>query len=124
MTDNQVRGVVLRRLYELRSHRPITTGYVKFDSVPRENLGRIFQQLAELGLIEWKPTYSALGAGHAKITAKGVDVVEGITATAAPIQIDQSHHVTISHSDHNIVGDDNSQLSGPSRPAMSNSADI
>src|SRR5271169_6164029 len=56
--------------------------------VNREAIGEICGQLAEAGLIRWEPLTGAqegLAIGRAKITATGVDVVDG--SRPSPINI-------------------------------------
>ena len=84
MKDSEARGIVLRQLYDLReqkAHLELTdfgdTG------LQPESGGRILEQLAEKRLIDWNPRRSAATSANrylvimAKITAFGVDVVEG-----------------------------------------------
>ena len=111
MKDNELRGIVLQKLYELRAKRIVRTGYVNFDPVPRDAVGRILEQLREHGLVDWRPMVSSAGAGNAKITARGIDVVEGTDIPPIAVHVDQSLHYTFQNSDRNIIGDANTQIS-------------
>lgn len=110
MKDSELRGIVLQKLYDFRVKRIVRTGSVNFDPVPRSALGRILEQLRQHGLVDWRPTVSSVGAGNAKITAKGVDVIEGTTSSPIAISIDQSQHISFSNSNHNILGDRNAPV--------------
>src|SRR5438874_1226739 len=103
MKDNELRGVILRKYYDKRREGlfqwkaddfkdlPDT---IEFDAV---DLFRACDQLAEHGLIEWKGLQDHQGqtiGGVGKISAFGVDVIEGHAKSPISITLDQSHHVT------------------------------
>jgi hypothetical protein len=83
LTDHQARGIVLKRLYDRRHDAPpfLELGTPDTGGRRTEN---ICLQLKEFGLITWKPSNRSSG-GIAKITAQGVDVVEG--TAPAPISV-------------------------------------
>lgn len=82
MKDNELRGVILERLYEYRHHEPRFHSWTNSDlaalGVGENVLFGICDQLGEHGLIEWKPVRGLNGTygGMARVTAHGVDVVE------------------------------------------------
>jgi len=113
MKDNELRAVVLQKYYELRRLGPFQWNEVPIeDNFPikaLDELSRVCDQLAEHRLIEWKPTRLRGGVigGFGKITAFGVDVVEGTATPPITITFDQRQTVSISGSN-NIVGNHNS----------------
>jgi hypothetical protein len=109
MTDGEMRGVVLRKLYEKRFDRG---GFVAvpFDDLSNQRertvLDHICDQLGPHGLIKWKP----LGSGHggmAKITADGIDAIAGTARSPITITL-HNHSVSVTGSN-NQVGNHNSQ---------------
>jgi hypothetical protein len=90
MKDNELRGIVLQKFYDLRHDQSVVQlGDVL---IPGEGMERvtsnICKQLSDHGLIEWDSHNSldetSLG-GIGNITANGVDVIEG--SSRAPIAI-------------------------------------
>lgn len=114
MKDNELRAVVLQKYYDLRDR-----GYFQWCEVEVEDdfpiksfdvLGRICDQLGEHDLIEWHPLQDGAGktvGGHGKITAFGVDVIEGTAKSPISITVDRRQTVSITGSN-NIVGNGNS----------------
>src|ERR1700730_582054 len=115
MKDNEIRGIVLQRYYDKRrdgefqwSNEDVQdlTRTAGFDHV---DLFRACDQLAEHGLIDWDPirhgTQTIAGAG--KITAFGVDVIEG--NTKPPISITLGHSISIQGSSNVEIGSHNIQ---------------
>ena len=101
--DFDRRALVLRKLYDERHSDRFLP--VPFDpSTARdeqETTARICRQLSESGLIEWCPTLGE-SQGSARITARGIDVIEG--KTTSPIAIN------IVHSSSNVqIGEGNAQ---------------
>ena len=93
ITDALLRGVLLKRLYDLRH---LNGGRVPLSDIDLSGLeqqrpevvGSICTQLAEAGLIEWKPLIDNSGSvvqGVAKIVALGIDVVDGHTTSPVAI---------------------------------------
>ena len=108
MTDYELRGKLLGKLYGRRREGLISIGADGFqDSEAREE-ARIAQQLAEHGLILFKPANDHMG-GRAQITAQGVDVIEGHAKSGIAINIDQSRAINIRGSSNFQIGDHNSQ---------------
>ena len=88
-TDNELRGIILQKYYDLRKSGQISINQKNFGAlIELEEIFRISRQLSENGLIDFKPLYgddriySALG----EITAKGIDIVEN-EGINSPIQI-------------------------------------
>ena len=107
MKDNDARGLVLQRLYDIR-HKVDFANHHDFAGVPLDEmtLGNILEQLAQKGLVNWKP--ARLLAGHyaafmARITAFGSDVIEGVARPPIAISIDSSV---------NVHGSQNVQIGG------------
>jgi len=92
MKDNELRAIVLQKYYELRER-----GYFQWCEVELDDQFPI-TEIRELGRIcEWKPVRGACGmtvGGIGKISALGVDVVEGVVK--APITITFDHSRTVS----------------------------
>jgi hypothetical protein len=98
MRDNEARGLVLKRLYEIH-HQVGWAQPHHFNDLQLEPdiLANILQQLAEKNLIDWKPLQSGSRIGivtfMARIRALGVDVVEGTVPPPFAITIDSSVNV-------------------------------
>jgi hypothetical protein len=108
MNDSETRGLVLRRLYEIR-HQIVQAQVHDFDDLQLEPdvLVGIMDQLAQKNLIEWTPHRSGMRPGIdafvAHIKAFGVDVVEGTERPPIAITIDSSV---------NVHGSQNVQIGG------------
>ena len=112
-TDSELRGIILRRLYEKRRENEIRIDNLQTDQLDFAEIGRICDQLAEHGLIKFKPHRGGRGrilTGYAQISARGIDVIEGTERSPIAIQIDHSRHYTVTNSDRNIFGDGNIQM--------------
>jgi hypothetical protein len=93
VTDNELRGVVLKKFYDLRERGPFQWAEFAekdideqdeafFKSVG-EDLFRICNQLAERGFVEWTSLPDGSGrscGGYGQISALGVDAIEKATA--------------------------------------------
>lgn len=106
MTDDKLRGAYLRKLYDERESGDFVffpKGYAT-DEQKRET-SRICRQLAESGLIEWKPLAPNEG-GMGRITGWGTKIIEG--KSQSPIAITFHHNpVTVTHSSNVQVGNSN-----------------
>lgn len=105
--DTDLRGIILRRLYDLRHERAevfIPGGDLSFPDLSDHMLGNVCVQLAEHGVIEYKPHRSSssgqIDIGRARITALGVDVIEG--NSTAPVPINTVRNVIESAMHHDI----------------------
>jgi hypothetical protein len=79
MKDNELRGVILEKFYEMRRKEDFEPKPNDFNPpMPPEDLYRICDQLYEHGLIHWHVIKSKDGCHgcSGKITAHGVDIVE------------------------------------------------
>jgi hypothetical protein len=112
MRDTERRGIVLERFYGARHkvdwrefdalQTPVTMG-------PTE-LANICKQLGQHGLIEWESVDTLTGniPMRARITAGGIDVIEG--TARAPISITlHDHSVRVTGSTNVQIGNANSQ---------------
>jgi hypothetical protein len=88
MTDNELRGRLLEKYYQRRKERLIGLVPSDFDGqLDEQDILNIAGQLADHGLIHWRPNrgLGGIGGGMGTITAAGVDVVEN--RAPAPIEI-------------------------------------
>jgi hypothetical protein len=91
MTDSQLRGLLLEKYYQRRKERLIGLVPSDFEGKLNERqIQNIAGQLADHGLIHWRPNrgHDGIGGGMGAITPAGVDVVE--SKVAAPVDIDWS----------------------------------
>ncbi len=101
MTDAEIRGTLLKVFYDLRHNAGgwVKTSDMNASGVDRQVIGAVCGQLKDGGLIQWKPLIGAdrgFVIGMAKITAIGVDVVDG--ARKSPIAIKFSAPASIADS--------------------------
>ena len=100
MNDQEARGIVLRRLYDLREvkQRAELSDFAE-TGLAADKVGSILEQLAQTGLIEWRPLKAGFQSREeylavmARITAFGVDVIEGGAKPQMAINIDASVNV-------------------------------
>lgn len=116
-TDKELRGLVLKHLYDQRKtgRRDPHPGVIMPDGSDREYF-RICEQLKQAGLIDGELIHGpvpeggyAVIAGHVKIVAYGVDVVED-AGSSSPIPMDFSmitQHIHITDSTGIQVGNNN-----------------
>lgn len=82
MKDDEIRGRLLEHFHKLRHSNggwiPVSDIILAPNPVQLSVIFGVCQQLADLGLIQWKPLRSLEGtvAGMAQITGKGVAAVE------------------------------------------------
>lgn len=111
MKDGELRGIVLEKFYELRNQPTMINVPALPEIISLEpNVVRrvnICEQLGQNGLIHWTSTNSmSTVGGMGKITARGVDVVEG--TARAPITVTlHDHRISVSQSSHVQIGDSN-----------------
>ena len=110
MKDSEARGLVLRRLYDLR-HVKQYADPSDFTSTSLEQnvVPNIVEQLTQQGLVDWNPlrAHGGYATFMARITAFGVDVVEGTQRSPISITIDSSVNV---HGSQNVqIGQGNVQ---------------
>jgi hypothetical protein len=106
-TDAEIRGLVLKHLYELHSK----SEWVDWDNfhelgLPQQEVGRYLKQLHELGLAEGKFVTSDENEEFAdirvRIRARGADAVENPERRPSEVIIDQSIHI---HDQQNVTFD-------------------
>jgi hypothetical protein len=88
VTDNELRGRLLEKYYQRRKERLIGLVPSDFDGqLDAHDILNGAGQLADCGLIHWRPNrgLGGIGGGMGTITATGVDVVE--SRVPAPIEI-------------------------------------
>ena len=116
MKDNELRSLVLQKYYEHRDLGFFNWAELTEKEMPPvkdfSELARICEQLAQHDLIEWKPIHY-LGsrnpvAGNGKITAFGVDVIEGTARSPIAITFDHSQKISVQDSQNVQVGNHNS----------------
>jgi hypothetical protein len=103
-TDAEIRGLVLKRLYELHTK----SEWVDWDNfhelgLPQHEVGRYLKELHELGLAEGKFVTSGENEEYSevrvRIRARGADVVENPEKRPPEIVIDQNiygvQHMTL-----------------------------
>jgi hypothetical protein len=100
MKDSEARGIVLRKCYELRgSQSHLEMRDFEDTGLPSDLVGRMLEQLSEKQLISWNPRRSSMTSETrylvimAKITAFGVDVIEGDAQPPMAININASVNV-------------------------------
>ena len=93
MRDNELRGLILEALYNQRRN-----DLVNLDQelgalpVPHSATESILRQLVKKGLVE-RPIQSLNGLGNARITAYGIDVVQG--TSTPPLSILLRERITV-----------------------------
>ena len=96
-TDAEIRGLVLKRLYELHTK----SEWVDWDNfhelgLPQQEVGRYLKELHDLGLAEGKFVRSGENDEYAdirvRIRARGADVVESPEKRPPEIVIDRNTH--------------------------------
>lgn len=112
MKDVDLRGIVLERFYEIRNQEPSMVDPLRvpgLDAIESDHIRllNICEQLAEHGLLHWRSLRGlTMDGGMGKISASGVDVVEG--TARAPIAI-ALHTISVSQSSNVQIGDSNTQ---------------
>lgn len=114
MTDNELRGIILKWFYEHRKEGIIVPESANFNPpIESDDLYRICDQLSEHNLLDWKPISGQLSGtvktihGAGKISANGVDAVES-DGKSSPIAIN-FQNISISQSQGVQIGDGNVQ---------------
>jgi hypothetical protein len=109
MKDSEARGIVLRRLYDIRHEVDMSRPQRPEDfekTLPANVVANILSQLADKGMIEFKPhklrSTGQIDVFQARISALGVDVIEG--TREPPIAISFDNSVTIHGSQGVMVG--------------------
>ena len=105
-TDTEARNGVLKMFYDERGKgfRGPFHSEALAASLTQDEILRGSEQLAQLGLIEWKGLPGAY-EGMGKLTVYGSQVMEGVKPAPAGIAV----HATTIHGSNNIVGNQNVQ---------------
>lgn len=115
MKDNETRGVVLKHYYDKRYEKADQwhAGEIELlgHGLTDKIVFAICGQLADHGLIEWKPINMRGGVanGFGKITAHGVDVIEGEVKAPISISVAQGDIITVTQSSDVQIGSSNMQ---------------
>ena len=112
MTDGQLRGLVLQKLYD-RRHQADFVDLSEIANVEPTNPNRIANicdQLGQHGLIQWTAYQGLEGviAGMGKISANGVDVIEGTRQSPITVTL-HDHRISVASSSHVQIGNANVQ---------------
>lgn len=110
MKDTQLRGIILAKYYERRRGQMFMPKPDDFDPpIPIVDILGISDQLGQHGLIEWKALkyISGIADGQGKISAFGIDVVEGEATPDIKVEFVQNKSVNITGSSNVVVGDHN-----------------
>ena len=114
MKDADRRAMILQRFYDERHNS--RDGWVKIPLDPTASqeeqkiIYNICGQLHQNALIEWKGNSRGTSDGLGKITARGIDVLEGNATSPLAITIDKrtysiSNAAGVVFGDHNVQGD-------------------
>lgn len=110
MKDTQLRGIILAKYYERRRGQIFTPKPEDFEPpIEIEDILAISDQLGQHGLIEWKvlKSFGGIAAGLGKISAFGIDVVEGEATPDIKVEFVQSKTIYVTGSSNIMVGDHN-----------------
>jgi hypothetical protein len=107
MTDAELRGEVLQKFYDERHLKGVVR--VPFDEGQEDlnRLSNICDQLGQHGLITWQSFIN--GGGYGKITANGVDVIEGTAHSPITVTMHAHDHSISVNGSNNQVGSHNAQ---------------
>ncbi len=113
ITDNQLRGIVLKKYYERRRERRFQWNDSDFDDLDKNiefdevDLYRICDQLEEHGLINWKPIrlMGKTKGGLGEISAFGVDVVDKTENPPIAINFESVQITNVTNSSNVHIGD-------------------
>ena len=92
MSAGELRGLMLEKYYQRRKERLISLVPSDFDGKLSEHeIQSIAGQLADHGLIHWRPNpgLGGAGSGMGTITAAGIDAVEGRASVPMDIRFSQ-----------------------------------
>lgn len=109
MNDNALRGKLLQELYDNRREPWSQIGLNLANSPTAQETVRIAEQLSQHNLIEFKMLNRHIG-GQARITAFGVDVIEGTATSPISVSVGATDTINISNSSNVQIGDNNAQV--------------
>ena len=114
MKDQEARGIVLKRLYDMRdAKQPAELSNFTETGLTTDTVARIIEQLAHKRLIDWHPVHGGINSPSkylalmARINAYGVDVVEGAASPPFAINIDARVDASV-----NVQGSQGVQIGG------------
>lgn len=110
MKDVELRGIILGKYYERRRNQQFLPKSDDFDPfIGSEDILAISDQLAEHRLLDWKAIrrHGRIVVGLGKITAFGIDVVEGEATSDIRIEFVQNKNVNVTGSSNVVVGNYN-----------------
>ena len=110
MKDTKLRGIVLSAFYEQRRGDMYCPTPQEFGGIMTErDLASISEQLGEHGLLNWKSIRYLDGnhTGMGRISALGIDVVEGVATPDIKVEFVQSKTINVSGSSNVVVGNNN-----------------
>ncbi len=113
MTDAELRGLVLKRFYDLRHQQNYIqlNAIVSIDIEEPLRVANICKQLDQHGLIEWRAVESwdrSNLCGIGEITAHGVDVIEGTASSQIAVTV-HDHRISVRESSYVQIGNSNTQ---------------
>ena len=112
MKDTKLRGLLLQVFYERRRDDWfVPTAEELGADVAEQDILQVCSQLGQHNLIEWKSlaTYGSINDGMGKISAFGIDVIEGEATPDIKVEFVQNQTVNITGSSNVVVGNNNSQ---------------
>jgi hypothetical protein len=115
MRDNELRGLLLEKYYQRRKERLIGLVPADFDGkLDEQDILTYAGQLADHGLIHWRPNrgLGGIGGGMGTITAVGVDVVESRVPAPVEMQLSQDHRLQSSADAEGMAAGDTNQTVG------------
>ena len=112
MKDTELRGHLLQAYYERRREDWfVPTAEELGVNVSEQDILQVCDQLGQHNLIQWQ-SHDSLGeidAGMGKISAFGIDVVEGEATPDIKVHLVQNYTINVTGSTNVVVGDHNSQ---------------
>jgi len=110
MKDTQLRGIILAKFYERRRGQIFMPKSEDFDPpIPIEDILAISEQLGQHKLIDFQPLkyIGGIFIGLGKISAYGIDVVEGEATPDIKVELVHNKTVNVTGSSNVVVGDHN-----------------
>jgi len=112
MKDTELRGLLLQAYYEHRREDWfVPTAEELGVNVDEQDILQVCDQLGQHNLIQWRSlaSFGNINAGMGKISAFGIDVVEGEATPDIKVHIVQNNSVNVTGSTNVAVGDHNYQ---------------
>ena len=113
MKDYEIRGLLLQRYYERRREGIQALEPAEFGGkLDKDEINHVSVQLMEYGLIDGEKAESmdqGLQEVFGRITAQGVDVVEGTARAPISINLTEDKSITVTGSHGVVIGDSNTQ---------------